>query len=165
MTTSQGTRIVTARGWWLTVTCLALLSLVGMTVMVLPDASEMLLCCGPFVPLLVLSGVVGAVTKRVVLADDEGVLSTWEPYGISTLDVPRANIAYVTMEEVERTYLDIQEFWVGLSSVVTYRVRLVLHDGTERQVVGHLDKAKAKRITDTLRAGLRLPGDQPLTGW
>ena len=71
----------------------------------------------------------------------------------------------LTLEEVERSYLDIQEFWVGLSSVVTYRVRLVLRDGSERQVVGHLDKARAKQITDQIRAGLRLPGDQPITGW
>ncbi len=165
MTDSRGTRIVTASGLWLTVTSVLILLLLGMTVAILPDATQALLCCGPFVPVGIVAAAAGAVTRRVVIADADGVLSSWEPFGITTLDVPRSDIAYVTMEEVERSFLDIQEFWVGISSVTSFRVRLVLTDHSERQVAGHLDKRRAKRIVDAIRAGLRLPGDQPLTGW
>lgn len=146
-------KIVTARGLWLAATCFVVASIFALLLMVVPS-SEALMCIGPLVPLLVIGMMLGIVTRRVTYVDRDGLTVAWEPYGVVTLDLAASDIELVSVERVERTYLDIQDLFVGLSTIESYRVVLTLPGGVERPLVGGYHVVGAKRVADQIRAGL-----------
>lgn len=149
-------RIVTARWWSLAIAWGLILMMVGMVVVVVQDKASALMCWGPVIPVAVLGIAVSLITQRVVHVDKEGITAAWEPYGIVTLDIPREDMTLITLEQVERTYLDINDIFVGTSTIVSWAVHVHLRDGREKAVLRGSNPQKAKQLADQLRSFLRL---------
>ena len=150
-------RIVTTRLYAIAAGGVLLLLLVAMVVTAARDKTDAFLCFGPLIPLAVVGLVAGVITQRVLHVDREGITAAWEPYGIVVLDLPRESMTMITVDQVERSFLDPNDlFGMGVSSVVSWSVHVHLRDGGHRAVLRGTDPSTAKRLADQLRAFLRL---------